>query len=560
MGHTLDAKHLKRYKDLTRLFLKYGRSDLRDRAGLDDTLPDEDRPGEEGEDTDASGMADDLEEMGPTFVKLGQLLSTRPDLFPPEVLKELSRLQDRVEPFDEEEVTRIVEEELGVRISKAFREFSTKPLAAASLAQVHSAVLRDGRPVAVKVQRPGIRSMIRDDMEVLEDLADTVEKRSEAGKRYAVTQMLEEFKGSLMQELDFRKEARNLEALAENLKEFDRIVVPQPVEDYTTSRVLTMDFVAGRKITSLSPLARMEMEGEALAEQLFQAYLKQILVDGFFHADPHPGNVFLTDDGQLALIDLGMVARIAPSMQEKLLKLLLAVSEGRGEDAAEIAIGMGTKRSDFEEKNYLHKVSQLVERHQDSTVEDIDIGRVVMELNRLSAEHGIRLPADLTMLGKTLLNLDEVGRTLDPTFDPNAAIRRHAADIMQRRMLKSASPANLFSSVLEMNDFMQRLPARLNRVLDTVADNELRMRVDAFDEVHMMEGLQKIANRITIGLILAALIIGAAMLMQVDTDFQILGYPGLAMICFLAAAVGGVILVVEILLHDEKQDKTPPPR
>jgi predicted unusual protein kinase regulating ubiquinone biosynthesis (AarF/ABC1/UbiB family) len=316
-----------------------------------------------------------------------------------------------------------------------------------------------------------------------------------------------------------------------------------------------MDYIRGRKITELSPLARMEMEGEELGETLFRAYMKQILVDGIFHADPHPGNIFLTNDGHLALLDLGMVGRIAPVMQENLLKLLLAISEGKGEQAAQIAIRMGQPLEDFDEKSYVRAVSQLVAQHLDTTVANIETGRVVLEITRTAGLNGIRLPTELTLLGKTLLNLDLVARTLAPDFNPNEAVRRHASEVLRQRLTKSFSPGNLFSTVLELNEFVQTLPSRLNRVLDRVAENQLSLKVDAIDENELIGGMQKIANRITLGLILAALIIGAAMLMQVETRFRILGYPGIAMLLFLAAVVGGGILAYNIVFHDRHQKR-----
>ena len=545
----LIPKHLGRYTELARLLVKYGRSDLVKRVGLEEALLEEDEV-DEVVPAEASGLAEDLEKLGPTYIKLGQLLSTRSDFLPPAYIDALSRLQDDVEPFPVAEVEAIIEEELGVRMSKLFAHFDREPVASASLGQVHRAALRDGREVAVKVQRPGIRPRIQEDLDALAELADFLDRHMEAGRRYAFGDMLEQLRRSLMRELDYRQEAANLHTFVRNLAEFERILVPEPIDDYSTSRVLTMEYVRGRKITKLSPLARIELDGEALAEELFRAYLKQILVDGVFHADPHPGNVFLTDDHRIALIDLGMVGRIGPAIQEKLLKLLLAVADGRGEDAAEVAIELGTKTQLFDERAYIGEVSQLVAQHKDSTMEHIDVGRVVVEITRAAGGNGLRLPAELTLLGKTLLNLDKVSATLAPAFDHNAAIRRNASDLMQRRMLRAASPTSVFANLLEMNDFVQRLPGRLNKVLDRVADNELAIHVDAIDEKRLIAGLEKIANRITLGLILAALIIGAAMLMRVQTDFTIAGYPGLAMLFFIAAAVGGVWLAINILRHD----------
>jgi ubiquinone biosynthesis protein len=556
MGISLKPQHLKRYKDIAWLLMKYGRSDLVKNAGLDEVLKEEDPPSGIVEvPPEAKALADDLESMGPTFIKLGQLLSTRPDLLPMSYLEALTRLQDKVEPFSFEEVESIVSSELGVRISKAFSEFDPTPIAAASLGQVHRARMRDGRLVAVKVQRPDIRERVVEDLEALSDVAEFLDNHTGMGKQYEFQKMLEEFRRSLMRELDYRQEATNLATMNDILKEFDSIVVPLPVDDYTTSRVLTMDYIKGKKITALTPLARMEIDGTQLAEQLFRAYLKQILVDGFFHADPHPGNVFLTDDGRIAMLDLGMVARITPALQEKLLQLLLAVSEGRSEEASNFAIRIGEKTEDFDEAEFRRRVADIVSQQQRKSAEQLEIGKIMLEVTRVSGECAIRVPPELTMLGKTLLNLDQVGWTLDPQFDPNAAIRRNAMEIMQQRMAKSVTPAGIFSSLMDMKDFVETMPRRINKILDRVANNDIKVKVDTIDERRLMEGLQKIANRITMGLVLAALIVGAAMLMSVPTDFRILGYPGLAMIFFLIATGGGVILMINILFYDEKAKK-----
>ena len=280
-------------------------------------------------------------------------------------------------------------------------------------------------------------------------------------------------------------------------------------------------------------------------------------MDGCVHADPHPGNVFLTEDNRIALLDLGMVARLSPSMQEKLLQVLIAVSESRPDEAATAALKLGRRLADFDETEYRRQIADLVGQVQGERVEEIHVGRVILTLTRLCRESGVRVAPELTLLGKALLNLDEIARALDPRFDPTAAIRRYAAEITRARMLKMLSPGHFLETALEVKDFVQRLPGRVNRIMDLASSNSLRVTVDAIEEKVLIEGFQKIANRITLGLILAALIVGAAMLMQVQTSFRIFGYPGLAMICFLAAAGGGVALVVSILKSDMPRAATP---
>jgi predicted unusual protein kinase regulating ubiquinone biosynthesis (AarF/ABC1/UbiB family) len=235
----------------------------------------------------------------------------------------------------------------------------------------------------------------------------------------------------------------------------------------------------------------------------------------------------------------------------------MAVAEGRGEQAAEIAIGMGQKLEDFDRDAIEKQIVDMVTRYQDARLNDVQAGAVVMQISRISGQHGMRLPSDLSMLGKALLNLDEVGRTLAPTFDVQASIRRNAADLMQERMRRSLSPAGMFATALEMKQFVEALPRRVNRTLDAIANDEVRIKMEVLDEGALIEGFQKIANRITLGVILAALIIGAAMLMRVETTFTILGYPGLAMLFFVAAAGGGIWLAYSILTGDTHTKKKP---
>lgn len=548
----IQPKHLKRYKDVAMLLFKYGQKDVIRAVGLDELVVEEE-VSESTPDGAPEQLAKDLEALGPTFIKLGQLLSTRHDLLSPPYLEALSRLQDAVEPFGFEQVEEIVSRELGVRISKAFEEFEAEPLAAASLAQVHQARLRDGRPVAVKVQRPGIRGTVAEDLEFLDEVAGHIDRHSEIGKKYALRQVLYEFKRTLLQELNFRQEADNLVTLGENLKRYRNIIVPQPVADYSTALVLTMDFLQGTKITEISPLIRTELDCRGLAEDLLKAYLDQILLEGFFHADPHPGNLLLTDDGKLGLLDIGMVARLDPSVQDRLLKLILAVSNGRGYEAAERLIEMGARLEDCDESSFMRQVGGLVSRYRDATLHELQIGRVVLELVRLSGENRIRPAIELAIIGKTLLNLDEVGRSLAPEINPNDVIRGHTEALMRRHLLKSLSPGTLFSATLEMQEFLQKLPHRLNRVLDGLARNEIEFKVHTFDEKNLIRSLEKIANRIALGAVMAALIIGAAMLMQVETSVTIFGYPAFAIILFSLAVLGGCILVVNILLRDKRK-------
>lgn len=554
---TFSATHLKRYRQIAGLLWKYGRSDLAQQMALPDEFdPQELKAG--ATETSPERLADDLEAMGPTYVKMGQVLAGRPDLLPKAYLTALARLQDRVKPFAYEEVEQILLAELGVRVSKAFSRFDTEPLAAASLGQVHMAALRDGRQVVVKVQRPDIRRQIADDFEVLAEIASFLDEHTEIGRRCRFSATVAEFRTTIQQELNYEREAQNLIAVGKNLKDFKLIVVPQPVLDYSTRCVLTMDYIKGQKITMLGSLGKQDIKGALLSEELFKAYLKQVLVDGLFHADPHPGNVFITDDGRIALLDLGMVGHTGPVMQQHLLKVLIAVSDGKGDEAAEEVVRMSERTDAFDLHMFRQRIGQLVASSHDQGLRDLNVGRSLLDVSRHARESGLFVPSELVLLGKTLLQLDEVGRILDPTFDTSASIRRNTAHIISTRMIRETTQGGLANTLLEIKDFSLHLPARLNRIMDAISSAELEVKVRVPDAKMVVDGIEKVANRVTKGILLAAVIIGAALMMRISTHWSLFGYPGFAMLCFLAAVVGTVTLLYTIYAEDRASRKQRP--
>ena len=543
----LAPTHLRRYKDIAILFIKYGSSEVIAGGGFS-LEAETDQP--EGNQS-AEHLAKDLEKLGPTFVKIGQLLSTRGDLLPPAFLNALGRLQDDVEPVPVEEIEKVIQEELGVRISKAFESFERKPLAAASLGQVHLATLRGGRPVAIKVQRPDIRREIAGDLDSLEAIAEFLDNHTDFGRKYETLRMIRQFRASILRELDYTREAANLAELRENLKEFDRLELPRVVPDYSSGRVLTMDYIPGTKITSLSGAVRTDLDGDELADQLFQAYLKQILVDGFFHADPHPGNLLLTHDRNIAILDRGMTGRVQQRMRDQLVHLLAGIGEGNGIQTAEAAMGIAEAKSEeINRGSFIRAVEEIVGSAKSSKLAEIDMGTIVLQVTRACAEAGLRIPPEMSMIGKALMNLDRVGAALSPGFDPQDAIQRHLGQISRARVKETLTSANILGMLTETKQFLGQLPLRANRILDLLADNKLKVRVDSIDEKALIVGLQKVANRITLGLILAAFIVGSSMLARVETSFRIFGYPGLAMVFFLIATIGAAALFVQIVFKD----------
>ena len=498
-------------------------------------------------------LAEDLKSMGPTYVKLGQLLSTRPDLLPPPFLDALATLQDDVEVVDYQEVEKIFKEELGVRISKAFASFETEPLASASIGQVHRAVLHSGKTVAVKVQRPGIRKRFIEDLDTLMAISEKIESYSETARDYAVHNVIEELRYILLKELDYTLEAQNLATLKRNLTEFEHMFIPAPILDYCSSRVLTMEFVEGGKITKVSPLKRLDIAFEPLVDDLVKGYLKQIIVDGFAHADPHPGNVYLTPENKIALMDLGMVAKFSKEMQEIILKLMIALSNYDGARVADILLSISEYDDKKDVANFKKDVIRKTQENENARAKDLQTGRILIKMNQLAAKEGIHIPVELNILGKILLNLDQIVAYLAPEYDVQQTVKDYVQHLMQKRMKENLKPENLMEVFLEMKELTENLPYRLNKFSELLADNRIKIKVDAIDEQRFTDAFQKVANRITAGLIIAALIVGAAMLVRVPSSWTIAGYPGFAFILFIIAAIIGLYLLYEILLKDESK-------
>ncbi|MDF1755336.1 MAG: AarF/UbiB family protein [Verrucomicrobiales bacterium] len=549
MSQSTALERFATYKDVAGMMLKYipklssSHPEVATNFEVEDVEPSD----------DAASFVEDLEKLGPTFIKVGQLLSTRVDLMPPEYIAALEKLQDDVDPVPYEEIETAVEEELGAKISRLFSDFTEMPLASASIGQVHRAVLRDGKTqVAVKIQRPGIRSRMVKEFDAIQEVADFLYKHTDFGKQYDIDIVINQFRTAILNELNYLAEAENLSRLGANLAEAPNLIVPAPIKDYCSSGVLTMEYIDGNKITDLSGVVMAEVNGDQLAEDLFQAYLKQVTLDGFFHADPHPGNILLTRDHKLALIDLGMVGKVSDDLRDHIVQFLGAVAEGESAKAAKVARLMGTPRDDFSPENFENVIKEIVLSRQNTVLENLKVGGLVMKVISACGKNGLRIPDAVYMIGKMLLNIDLIGEKLAPKFNPDASIRRYMTEIAQVRITSQLTGSNLVDYLTELKALFVNTPERLNRALETIADNRMALDVSGIDEEKILAGFYRVANRITVGLILSALIIGASMLMNIESKFTIFGYPGLAMIFFLIAAFGGLTLVWRIMFGKEK--------
>ena len=591
----LSPKHLPRLAAIVGLFTNYGLRDFAKRQGLLGLEGVTDSGGEGPGDikTKAKAFRERLVELGPAYIKLGQVLSTRPDLLPVPYIKELEHLQDDVPPMDFEQVEKTIEEELGARIGKLFESFEEKPLGSASLGQVHAALLRDGRSVVVKVQRPNMREQLSEEIEFFRELASFLSEHTAAGSRIDLVGVVQQLERALADELDYRTEARNMATFRKVLATFPHILIPRVIDAYTTHKVLTSERIKGVKIDSIPPITRIEYEFGELAEEFAKAYLHQITDSGHFHADPHPGNVFvvlpgrdnprtpgelviddrrrvvrpgatalvesenearaaavdvaLPDDPKVGLIDFGMTAHLTGTARDHVVRLLLAMAENNGDAAAQTLIEMGEVRDDFDRPGYIRDVSALIAQHADQTVEDTPAGVMLYEMITIAFRKGLKLPAELTLLAKALFNLDAVTRSLDPNFNPTECIREYTSEIANKRAKRDMSPRRLFQLAAETSDLVRALPHRLDVFTQKLVTDDFAVRVDTPQLGSLLLGLEKVANRIFTGLVLGGLLVASGLLMAYQRSLGILG--------FLIAAAIGLWMVARILISDRGSRK-----
>jgi len=543
----LNLKYLARYKDLARLILRHGGPEFLRMTGLDAVIKIDD---EKSQRRNAEQLAEDLEDLGPTYVKLGQLLASRADVMPVAYLEALRRLHDKVDPFPFEQVQEIIEEQLGIPLEDAYAKFDPEPLAAASIAQVHTAVLPDGTDVVVKIQRPKARETIESDLQAFEHLAWFLDEYTELGKRYQFKTMFRQMSRALRTELDYDHEAESTRLVGDNLEEFERLVVPRPIDSHSSPVVLTMTRIFGRSLSDFSGEDDVVPDANALADEFLHAYLKQVLEDGVFHADPHPGNLIVTDDGRLAIIDLGVVGRISSGIQESILRLLVAIADGRSEDAADAGEELGDRTARFDGSAYRAAVRDAITHGYSNSVGQMNLGQLVLNVTQAASDAGLMIAPEVMLLGKTLAHLDESGKRLAPNFDTNAALREHVSKFLKLKLANSISMGRAMVNALEAKAFLNSLPNRVSKALAIIADNAFRVKVDALDENRLIRVIEKVANRVSVGLIATGVILGGAVMMGHDSPHQLFGYPVVALILLSVGILAGSIVVLLVLWND----------
>lgn len=547
-------RNIKRYRQILSVLLKYGFDDIVERLKLRSFLKigrrffRKARAVEKIERlTTAQRLRMALAELGPTFIKLGQVLSTRPDLIPYDFVKELAKLQDDVPPFASDHAMQIVAKELGKPITELFQSFSEESLAAASIAQVHRAVLPDSRAIVVKIQRPDIRKTIETDIDILYDLAAVVEKYIPEAELYNPRAIVTEFARTIRSELDFIREGRNIDRFRNYFKNDRTIYLPQVYWELTTANVLAMEFIAGTKISDIDFSQRRDLDPKIIARNGAMATLKMIFEHGFFHADPHPGNLFVLPKNILAPIDFGMVGRLDEQTKNYLRNLLSAIVEKNIDKIIKIFMDAEVLDERNDTRSLRLDLNDFIDSYMGIPLYQLEIEKLFGDLVDVLRRHRISLLTDVVLMAKALVTIEALGRSLDPEFNIMTLIEPYATKLMLQSALPMKQLKELKQMALDTEDLMKILPSELKFILRKVKKGRMNMIFEHRGLERLILELDKSSNRLSFSLIIAALIIGSSLIIFLNKGPFILGLSIFGLIGYLIAAILGLWLVIAIL-------------
>lgn len=489
-----------------------------------------------------------LEELGATFVKLGQILSTRPDLVPPDYLAELTKLQDAAPSVPWDAIEASLVEELGRPIAEIFAGFERTPLASASIGQAHAATLKDGTEVVVKVRRPGVAEQVNEDLEVLSDLALTASRYWELAGEYDLVSLAQEFAETLRAELDYVREGRNAERIAANLAGDPGTHVPRVYWNTSTTRVLTLERIHGIKINDLAALDAAGIDRKELAQHAARVVLQMVFEDGFFHADPHPGNFFIQPGGHIALIDFGMVGTIDETIRERLVDVVLAVVSKDPDRLVDAFLALGVARQRVDRGALRDDLQQLVARYFDRTLAELEIGPLLSDVLAVVRRHHLHMPANLALILKLAVMVEGLGAQLDPEFNLMTALEPFGQQLLVERLSPRAWARRVGQASLDAAQLGVELPAQVRRLLAELERGTLEIGIRPREVEPVLQRIESITNRLILGMLTSAFIVGLAMLMSV---YHPPGWDRLAGIVFtiglLFASTFGAYLIWSVL-------------
>lgn len=502
------VRHLHRLQEILNAFVKNGLGFFVKELGLLELVPIKSKVALNRKEDWDSNLGEKvrffLEDLGPTFIKLGQIASTRPDMVPPSIIRELSKLHDNVPSFAFANVKRIIEEEFGERFDQVFDGFSEQPIAAASIGQVHHAILKTKEHVVVKIQRPNIESIINTDLEILAELARLAENRVSWVREYHIREMINEFSKALRTELDFNIEARNTEKMAKRLKGNPEIHVPNIYWDYTSKRVLTLEFFKGLKINDPSLSCSPEYDLKVVAGRYAHTIFHQIVVEGFFHGDPHPGNVLVLPGNEIGLIDFGLVGSLTPEMKYHFASLVLAMKQRNTDGAIQAISQMGVVPDDVNMASLRADLDVLRDKYYDVSLSTISITEAVGELLDVIYTHRIEIPTNITILGKTLLIVEGVIEEIDPEFSVFDIVEPFGKQIIIDRFHPKKIILNMWDQLSEYREIFTHMPKKLYDLTSVMKKGKLHIEITSPKDDYYLKRLNQITNRIVMGILFLA--------------------------------------------------------
>jgi len=481
----ISLRHFKRYRHIISVFSKYG---LKEFASFVQAFrPISPATAPRAQKKVAENLRLALQDLGPTFIKGGQLLSSRGDLLPQVMIEELQKLLDHVEPVDFSLIRGLIEEEYREQMESVFNFVEEEPLASASLAQVHKAQLKNGQVVVLKVQRPGIARLISTDMDIFYDFAGALQDRISFLRAYNLSELVAEFDNDLKKELDFELEGQNMRIVANNMNEFEGFKIPEVFWRYTTKKILCLEFADGFKVTEKEKLAKAGVDINNLALKLLDIYNKQIYIDGFFQADPHVGNIIIREDGLVQIVDFGSIGKLDETMRKELANLFFNFIFKEGEQATETLLMMGKQKPHTNFGALKNDISALVADYATMPPQYFSIGRGFLELSRLAAKHSIEMPSAFTSVGRAFFLLDYLAKTLNPDFDYASYLLNFASVLLYERLASDYSPAKIAHNIVETSNLVSNFPSRLSFFLE-------KLLKDEFHVIFRHEGLERMTE------------------------------------------------------------------
>jgi ubiquinone biosynthesis protein len=547
-GWLKGRRQLNRARHIGAVLVRYGLAELAMRLGLEGRLRFGRRPKPEAAVlSEPERLVKALEELGPTFIKLGQLLSTRPDALPPEYLKALTKLQDNVPGIPFAEVERVVATETCRLPDDIFAEFDREPVAAASLAQVHRARLKTGEEVAVKVQRPGIAKVVEGDLAILASVARFIERHQPDLAVYDPVGLVAEFSRSLRLELDFVHEGQNADICRRNFADDKTVAIPKIYWDYTTRRLLVLELFTGVKATDAGGLERAGIDRAGLARSGSRVYMRMVFEHGFFQPDPHPGNLVVMSDGRLGVIDYGMFSRIDEETRDLLVDMLIAAYRQDGGRLTRLVLKAGSKSARVDESALRADVQDLLDRYYGASLRDMSLGRTMRELLSVSRRHHVAVPAGLSMLMRGIATVEGLGLLIDPEFNFIEEMKPFLSRLARRRFGPLGWVKDLRRYEADFESMARDLPADLRQISDWLKKGEIKLQIDHEELRQIVRNLSRSNNQLAAAIVLAAIIIGASLLVVAAPTALKSLVPAIGVAAFLAAGAIGIYLLLAAL-------------